>query len=86
MNNDATNQPVSLNNEATPDAAVFASATPALTASAAAGAGAASGGEFIAIEQLRWVFWRMEGFQHRERESNRGVGEGSSVERWGRQR
>ena len=53
MNNDATNQPVSLNNEATPDAAVFASATPALTASAAAGAGAASGGEFIAIEQLR---------------------------------
>ena len=53
MNNDAcddaTNRPVSLNNEATPDAAIFAGAAPAPTSGAAAGTGAALGGVFIAI-------------------------------------
>ena len=40
--NDATNRPVSLNNEATPDASVFAGAATALTSGA--GSGATSGG------------------------------------------
>ena len=50
---DATGQPVSLNNKSTPDAAVFAGAAPAPTSGAATGDGAASGGGggevFIAI-------------------------------------
>ena len=53
MNNDdcvdATYQPISLNNEDTPDATVFAGAAPAPTSGAAAGTGAALGGVFIAI-------------------------------------
>ena len=35
--NDATNQPVSLNNEDTPDAAIFVRATPAPSANTASG-------------------------------------------------
>ena len=42
--NDATDQPISLNNETTPDAAVFAGTAPAPTAVAAAGTAAVGGG------------------------------------------
>ena len=46
--NDANDRPVSLNNEATPDALVFASADPAPNFSAALG-----GGVFIKIGRRR---------------------------------
>ena len=40
---DATNRPISIKNEATPDAAVFAGATRSPTSGAAAGAAAGAG-------------------------------------------
>ena len=42
--NNATDQPISINNKANPDVAVFTGAAPAPTAGASAGAGAGSGG------------------------------------------
>ena len=58
---DATDRPIPLNTEATPDAAVFAGADPTPTT------GAVSGGVFIAIRRQMWGFWRRGGFPHRER-------------------
>ena len=51
---DATEQPISLNNESNPDDAVFFGTAPALTACIANGAGSVSGGGggvFIATGQ-----------------------------------
>ena len=73
--NDATDQPVYLNNKATQDVAVFSgtASTPTNIAAAGASVGAAlgggGGGLFIEIGKWRWGFWRRGAFQKRERET-----------------
>ena len=63
--NDATNQPVSLNHEGTPDADVFYGTTPAVHYWRRRRL--RGGGVFIAIGWQQWGFQRRWGIQHRER-------------------